>query len=54
VPTLVLHRRDDWIIGFEMGRYVADRISGAKFIELDGTDHLFFTGDADTLLDEIE
>ena len=37
-----------------MGRYLADRIPGAKFVELDGADHLFFTGDADTMLDEIE
>ena len=54
VPTLVLHRRDDRMVSVEMGRYLADRIPGAKFVELDGADHLFFTGDADTLLDEIE
>ena len=54
VPTLVLHRRDDRMVRLEMGRYLADLIPGAKFVELDGADHLFFTGDADTLLDEIE
>jgi pimeloyl-ACP methyl ester carboxylesterase len=54
VPTLVLHRRDDLMLRLEMGRYLADRIPGAKFLELDGTDHLFFTGDADALLDEVE
>jgi class 3 adenylate cyclase len=54
VPTLVLHRRGDRMVRLEMGRYLADHIRGAKFVELDGTDHLFFTGDADTLLDEIE
>jgi class 3 adenylate cyclase len=54
VPTLVLHRRDDRMVRIEMGRYLADRIPGAKFVELDGADHLFFTGDTDTLLDEIE
>ncbi|OMC16283.1 MULTISPECIES: adenylate/guanylate cyclase domain-containing protein [unclassified Mycobacterium] len=54
VPTLVLHRRDDRMVTLEMGRYVADRIPGSKFVELDGTDHLFFTGDADALLDEVE
>ena len=54
VPTLVLHRRDDRMVSIEMGRYLADRIPGAKFVELEGADHLFFTGDADTLLDEIE
>jgi class 3 adenylate cyclase len=54
VPTLVLHRRGDRMVPFEMGRYLADRIRGAKFVELGGADHLFFTGDVDTLLDEIE
>lgn len=54
VPTLVVHRRHDKMVRLEMGRYLADRIAGAKFVELDGTDHLFFTGDADTMLDEIE
>jgi len=54
VPTLVLHRRDDRMVRPEMSHYLADRIPRAKFVELDGTDHLFFTDDADTLLDEIE
>ncbi len=54
VPTLVLHRRDDRMVSVEMGRYLADHIPGAKFVELDGTDHLFFTGDADAVVDEIE
>ncbi|OMC46023.1 hydrolase [Mycobacterium sp. IS-2888] len=54
VPTLVLHRRGDRMVRLEMGRYLADRIPGSKFVELDGTDHLFFTGDADALLDEVE
>ncbi|MDT5089060.1 MAG: hypothetical protein QOG47_1767 [Mycobacterium sp.] len=54
VPTLVLHRRDDRMVAPDMGRYVADHIPGATFVEVDGADHLFFTGDADTVLDEIE
>ena len=54
VPTLVLHRRDDRMVSVDMGRYLADHIPGAKFVELEGTDHLFFTGDADAILDEIQ
>src|SRR5947209_1291133 len=54
VPTLVLHRRDDRMVALDLGRYVADHIPGATFVETDGADHLFFTGDADTVLDEIE
>jgi pimeloyl-ACP methyl ester carboxylesterase len=53
-PTLVLHRRDDRMVNVELGRYLAEHIPGAKFVELEGTDHLFFTGDADAILDEIE
>jgi pimeloyl-ACP methyl ester carboxylesterase len=54
VPTLVLHRRNDRMVDVSMGRYLAEHIPGAKFVELEGTDHLFFTGDADAILDEIE
>jgi len=53
-PTLVLHRREDRMVDVDMGRYLADHIPGAKFVELEGTDHLFFTGDADTIVDEIQ
>jgi pimeloyl-ACP methyl ester carboxylesterase len=54
VPTLVLHRRDDRMINVEMGRYLAAHIPGAKLIEFDGADHLFWVGNADAILDEIE
>jgi class 3 adenylate cyclase len=54
VPTLVLHRRGDRMINIEMGRYLAEHIPGAKLVEFDGDDHLFFTGDADAIFDEIE
>jgi len=53
-PTLVLHRRDDLMINLGMGRYLATHIPGAKLIELEGTDHLYFTGDANAILDEVE
>ena len=53
-PTLVLHRRGDRMVDIAMGRYLAGHISGAKLVELEGTDHLFFTGDADVVLDEIQ
>jgi class 3 adenylate cyclase len=54
VPTLVLHRRDDRIVNVAMGRYLADHIPGASLVELDGADHLFWVGNADAILDEIE
>lgn len=53
-PTLVLHRSGDRFIRPVAGRYLAEQIAGAKFVELEGDDHFHFVGDADALLDEIE
>ena len=36
VPTLVVHNTDDPFIPSELGKYVADHISGAKYAELPG------------------
>lgn len=54
VPTLVLHRTGDRWVNVEEGRYVADHIPGAKWVELPGEDHVIWAGDADRTLDEIE
>ena len=54
VPTLVIHRTDDRCLKVEEGRYVAERIPGAKFVEMDGIDHLPFVGDQDSILDEVK
>ena len=54
VPTLVLHRTHDRLLRLEEGRFVAERIPGARFVELPGDDHLPFVGDQDALLDEVE
>jgi class 3 adenylate cyclase len=53
-PTLVLaHRANRYMPAF-FGRYLAERIAGARFVELDGADHLYWIGDADVTLDHIE
>lgn len=54
VPTLVLHRHGDWQLPARFGRYVADNIPAAKYVELDGDEHLYFLGDSDALADELE
>jgi class 3 adenylate cyclase len=54
VPTLVLHRAGDRYIHLGAGRYLADHIPNARFVVLPGDDHLFFVGDTDALVDEIE
>ena len=54
VPTLVLHRSGDRVVPIDAGRYLAERIADAKFVELPGSDHYPFAGDAQGLLDEVE
>ena len=54
VPALVIHRRDDACLPVEGGRFIASLIPGAKYVELEGKDHLPFAGDQDEILDEIE
>ncbi len=38
VPTLVLHAKDNLVYSTEEGRYLADHIAGARFVELPGGD----------------
>ncbi|MEX2611975.1 MAG: adenylate/guanylate cyclase domain-containing protein [Gaiellaceae bacterium] len=52
-PTLVLHRTGDRDSRVEEGRFIADRIPGARFIELPGDAHVPWV-DMDTILDEVE
>ncbi len=40
-PTLVLHCRDDRIVDFNEGRRMAAMIPNARFVPLDGQNHLF-------------
>jgi pimeloyl-ACP methyl ester carboxylesterase len=45
VPTLVMHRTEDVTIHVEGGRYLAQHIPGARYIELPGKDHPPWIGD---------
>src|SRR5437763_16220430 len=54
VPTLVMHRTGDQFVNIEQGRYFAEHIPGARFVELPGEDHAGWEGDADVGNDEIE
>lgn len=53
-PTLVVHRRGDRSVYPEEMRYVAQRINGSKYVELPGSDHLWWTSGGDVLIDEVE
>jgi pimeloyl-ACP methyl ester carboxylesterase len=52
-PTLVLYRCDDASAPAEAALLVADQISGATVVELDGGDHFPFLGDVDAVVAEI-
>ena len=54
VPTLVIHRSGDRFAPVEHGRYLAQHIPGAQYVELDGIDHPHFIGDSDAVIDEVE
>lgn len=54
VPTLLLHRVGDRLIDVGNSRYMSKHIPGAKYIELDGIDHLPWFGDANAALGEIQ
>jgi class 3 adenylate cyclase len=54
VPTLLIHRTEDTLVPVEWSRYMAERIPGAKLVELPGEDHLWWFGDQDAIVGEVE
>jgi len=40
VPALVVHQRADPWVRVESGRYLAEHIPGAAYVELDGDEHI--------------
>jgi hypothetical protein len=55
LPTLVMHRQDI-SRPFEAGhgRYLAEHIAGARYVELPGRDLFYWVGESRDMLDEIE
>ncbi|MGA9723239.1 MAG: adenylate/guanylate cyclase domain-containing protein [Candidatus Binatus sp.] len=54
VPTLILHRTGDQAVSVESGRYMSERIPGAKFVEFPSNDHCPIDPGQGLMLDEIE
>jgi len=54
VPTLVIQHTDNPIIEAGHGRYLAEHIAGALYVEIPGRDYLINVGDVDRLADEIQ
>jgi pimeloyl-ACP methyl ester carboxylesterase len=50
IPTLVVQRRDDPSAPAGHGRYLADRIPDATYVELPGGDHMPFSGDSSQIV----
>ncbi|MGB9222347.1 MAG: adenylate/guanylate cyclase domain-containing protein [Mycobacterium sp.] len=53
-PTLVVQRDGVKFIPASNGRYLADHIAGARYVQLPGEDSLYWVGDTRPMLDEIE
>jgi pimeloyl-ACP methyl ester carboxylesterase len=53
VPTLVMHSRQNPMVRVESGRYTADHIPNARYVEIPGRSHLWWW-DADPYLNEID
>lgn len=45
VPTLILQRRKDRAVDYRNGRYLADHIPNATYLELPGRNHVIFLGE---------
>jgi len=54
VPTLVVHARDDRAVPVQGGRYLAAHIPGARYLEVDGVDHMPWFTESDKILTGIE
>jgi class 3 adenylate cyclase len=52
-PTLVIHACED-TVPVQFGRYLADHIPGARYLEVDGADHAPWFTEPDKILTEIE
>ena len=52
-PTLVMHRTGDLDANVEEGRFIASRIPDARFVELEGDDHIPFMN-PDQIIDHVE
>ena len=53
-PTLILHRAETHWNRVEHGRYLAEHIPGAKYVEVPGIDHFSFAAESEPILREIE
>jgi pimeloyl-ACP methyl ester carboxylesterase len=55
-PTLVMHVRNDSLVSFSFGKELADGIPGARFVAMEGKNHVFLEGEpaSERFFEEIE
>ncbi len=53
-PVLVLQRTDSYAVRVGHGRYLAEHIANAKYVELPGGDSAWWVGDTGAIVDEVE
>src|SRR5262249_29904355 len=53
-PTLVIHRKGNRAALVGHGRYLAEHIGGARYVELPGDEHLPYVRDSDAIVAETE
>ncbi len=54
VPTLILHRTGDRAVPVEASRFLAAHIPEARYVELPGDDHWWWSGDYEAIIEEIQ
>jgi class 3 adenylate cyclase len=54
VPTLVIHRSGARFAPCDGGRYLAEQIAGARFMEVPGIDTYIWAGDIEPILGDVE
>jgi pimeloyl-ACP methyl ester carboxylesterase len=54
IPTLVVHVSEDRLVLVGNGRYLAEHIPGAKYVEIPSTDHILWLTEPDVLADGIQ
>jgi pimeloyl-ACP methyl ester carboxylesterase/class 3 adenylate cyclase len=52
-PTLVIQRRGDVVVPVGNGRYLADHVPDAVYLELPGVDHFLYASQADDVVDAL-
>ncbi len=50
VPTLILHSANDRALPVQASRYMAERIPGARYVEMQGVDHLPYLDNGDVIV----